>query len=249
MLLDLREKMLRRIALGEDDGLAEQRADLGASDVEHVGDAGEVRQRHVGAGGGQSVAESCAVHEQRHAVPVGGLGDGLKLGLAVDRAVLGGVRDVDQSGEHHVLVVVVGIEGGAIVVELGGIELARVMGERDHLVAGRLDGAGLVHVRMAGINGDDALVRGEHGVDHGLVGLRAADEEPHVGVGRLACFADPALGIFAGRVAAVSGERRVVGPRETVEDLGAGPIGIIVSERQHVGSLSRCVVVRMHQGM
>lgn len=38
----------------------------------------------------------------------------------------------------------------------------------------------------------------------------------HVGVGRLACFADPALGIFAGRVAAVSGERRVVGPRETV---------------------------------
>ena len=105
MLLDDRHEMLWHVAVREHHGLAEHRAHLGAADIEHVGETRDVLDRHVVAGGGQRVAKSCAVDEQRHVVLRADLADRLKFGERVERAVFGGLRNVDASGEHHVRVV------------------------------------------------------------------------------------------------------------------------------------------------
>ena len=60
-----------------------------------------------------------------------------------------------------------------LAVDGGGVE---------DLVAAALDDAGLVHVDMAGVGGDDALPEQEDRVDDGGVRLGAADQEAHVRV-------------------------------------------------------------------
>ena len=109
-----------RCAVGEHHGLAAQRAHLGAADVEHIGEPGDVGQGHVGALGHQAVAQPGTVQKQRHLVF---LTDGVQifqLLFCVQGAVLGGVGDVHHAGEHHVVVVGIGIEGGAPVPYIGG---------------------------------------------------------------------------------------------------------------------------------
>ena len=53
-------------------------------------------------------------------------------------------------GEDHVVMVAVGVEGGAEIPDRGGVQLAVFVGQPHHLVAGELDGPGLVAVDMAG---------------------------------------------------------------------------------------------------
>ena len=91
MLLDLRGEMPRHVAFGEHHGLTEQRAHLRATDIEHVGDPGDIRQCHVSAGRHQPVAKTSAVNEQRHVILMADVRNGFELRLRVQRAVLGGV--------------------------------------------------------------------------------------------------------------------------------------------------------------
>ena len=52
MLFDERDEMLRHAAVREHHGLAEHRAHLGATDIEHVGEPCDVFKGHVVAGSG-----------------------------------------------------------------------------------------------------------------------------------------------------------------------------------------------------
>ncbi len=163
------------------------------------------------------------------------IGDGLQLGLGVDGAIFGALRDVHGAREHHVLVVAVRIEGLAELVQFGRVHFAVVLGNREHLVPGELDGAGLVHVRMAGGDRDHACIRRGDGVDDDLVGLRAADEEPHIRVRLAAGLADLGLGLIAQFVGPVARIQMVVGFSHGFKHRGMGGAGVIVLKRQHDG--------------
>ena len=233
VLFDGGQEVLRRVVLREHDGLTEQGADLGAADVEHIGQPGDVLERDIGAIGGQRVPQARAIEEQLHAVAVADAAQGLQLVQRVQRAVFRGMGDVDGAGEHHMLVVAVRVERGAVVVELGGVDLAVMVGERQHLVPGGLDGAGLMHVDVPGGGGHRACIGGGDGVDDGLVGLGAADQEAHIRIRRAAGLADAGLGGFADGVGAVAGELRGVRGFQTFEDAGVGAAAVVVLKGQH----------------
>ncbi len=128
MLLDERHKVLRHVAVREHHRFTEHGTHLGAADVEHVRDTRDVFKRHVVAGCGQRVAKSCAVDEQWHVVLRADLADRLEFVERVERAVFGGLRNVDASGEYHMCIVAVRIERGAVFVELVRIDLAVMVG-------------------------------------------------------------------------------------------------------------------------
>ncbi len=148
MLFDLRGGMLGHVVFREYDDLAEQRTHFRAADIEHVGDPGDIRQRHISAGRHQPVAEAGAVNEQRHAVLVTDVRDGLELRFRIQRAVFRGVRDVHHARENHVLMVAVGVECGAKVAQLAGIDQTVMLRDGEHLVAARFNRARFVHVHM-----------------------------------------------------------------------------------------------------
>ena len=91
MLLDERHEVLRHVAVREHHRFAEHGTHLGTADVEHVRDARDVFKRHVVAGCGQRVAESCAVNEQWHVVLRADLADRLEFVERVERAIFGGL--------------------------------------------------------------------------------------------------------------------------------------------------------------
>ena len=86
------------------------------------------------------------------------VGDGAQMLFGIHGSVFAGLRYIDAAGEHHVLVVAVSVERCAELVEFRGVHQPVVVGERQHFVAGILDGAGLVHIRMTGFDGDHAGV-------------------------------------------------------------------------------------------
>ena len=220
MLLDDRHEMLWHVAVREHHGLAEHRAHLGAADIEHVARRADVLDRHVVAGGGQRVAETRAVDEQRHVVLRADLADRLELGQRVQRAVFGGLRNVHAAGEHHMRVVAVRVERGAVFVEFIRVDFAVMVGEREHFVAGEFDSARLMHVHMSGGGRHHARIRWGDGVDDDLVGLSAADEEEDFGVRACAGLADFGFGAFADVVGAVAGILVGRGFGETGDDSG-----------------------------
>ena len=237
MLLDTGQEMLRRVVLGEHNSLAKQGTYLGAADIEHIGDVCHIFQRHIAAGDGQCIAKTCAVHEQRHVVRMRHVGNGLQFGLGVDGAVFGALRDVYGTGEHHVLVVAVRIEGLAEFVQFGRIHLAVVVGNREYLMAGELDGAGLMHVRMAGRDRDHACIRRCDGIDDDLVGLCATYQEPHVRIRLAASLANLRLGLFGKLVGAITRIQMIVGFGQGLQYGRVGSAGVIVLKRQHDGPL------------
>lgn len=233
MLLDERHEVFRHIAVREHHGLTEHGSDLGAADIEYVRDTRDVFKRHVVAGCGQRVAKSCAVDEQRHVVLRADLADRLKFGERVERAVFGGLRNVDASGEHHVRVVAVRVERGAVLVEFGRIDFAVMVGERQHLVSGEFDGARLMHVHMACACRDYAGILRCDGVDDGLVGLRATYQEENLCVRAGACFADFGFRAFADAVVAVTRILVLCDFADAFDDFRCCRAGIVVFKRQH----------------
>ena len=73
------------------------------------------------------------------------------------------------------------------------------------------------------------------GVDDNLVGLRAADEEPHIRVRLAAGLADLGLGLIAQFVGPVARIQMVVGFSHGFKHRGMGGAGVIVLKRQHDG--------------
>ena len=88
------------------------------------------------------------------------------------------------------VVACVRIKGLNIFTEIIRIQLAVLVRHGQHLMAGGLDGAGLMRVHMAAGRGHNALVRTKHGIDHDHVGLRAAGQEIHLTVRAVRRFFD-----------------------------------------------------------
>ena len=130
-------------------------------------------------------------------------------------------------------VVAVRIERGAVLVELVRIDLAVMVGECQHLVAGEFDGARLMHVHMAGTCRDHAGILRCDGVDDGLIGLRATYQEEDLSVGAGTCLTNLGFRAFADAVIAVT---RILVLRDlfdVFDDFRCCRTGIVVFKRQH----------------
>ena len=103
------------------------------------------------------------------------------------------------------LVGVVGKVPGAGFANLPGVYFAVSGGQRQHLVAGGLHGAGFMHVDVAVVGAEHALPGPERGFDDDEVRLRAADQKLHVGPGRGAGGANEVTGLVAVMIFAVAG--------------------------------------------
>ena len=101
------------------------------------------------------------------------------------------------------------------------------------LVAAKLDGARLVASDMAGLGGNDALVGREQHVNHRRVGLRAAHQQEHVGIGGLTGLANQLLGTLGVRIGTVAELRLHVGIDERLQHCRMSTVGIVVVEREH----------------
>ena len=120
-------------------------------------------------------------------------------------------------------------------------ELAVCAGHGDHLVAGGLNRAGLVHVDVAGVGSDHGLPRAQERSRGEQVRLRAADKKVHVGIRTGKAGADG-----VGRAAAVVVEPVARGGAEIRVAQGAQHVrvralGVIVLEAEHGGFPFVCV--------
>ena len=213
--------------IGDDQGLPQEGAVLGAADGEGVGEPGQVGEGEIAGGGGEGGAQPGAVQEEEQAVVPAEPGEGGELGLGVDHAALGGVGDLHQPGLDQMYVLVPLQKGEQLLRR----ELAvGAGGERKDLVSGGLHGARLVAVDVGGLGGDDPLPGPQEGGDGGEVGLGAADEELHLGLGALAQVPDQILRPAAVGVVSVAGVALQVGLRQGGEDLGVGAEGVVVAE-------------------
>ena len=126
------------------------------------------------------------------------------------------------------VVVVVGVESGAPAAHIGGAHLAFVGGQRDHLVAGVLDGTGLVGGDVTGGGGHHALPALQHGCDDDGVGLSAAGEKVHICIRAGAGGADLFLCAGTVGVGAVAGHFFKVGLDQLFQHSGVCTLAIIV---------------------
>ena len=127
--------------------------------------------------------------------------------------------------------------------DVGGIDLAFDGGSVEDLVAAALDDAGLVHVDVAGVGGDDTLPGQEDRVDDSRVRLRAADQEVNVGVGGLAGLADQVAGALAVLVGAVAARLFHVGGDEGVEHPGVRAFLVVTGEVRQRGRKSHWAII------
>ena len=176
--------------VGEDHRLAEERPALGAADVERIAQPREVGQAHVVGAAGESVGEARAVDVQPHAELIARPAHLLELGARVERAVLGGLREVDHAGLHHMVAVAVVCPRGGRPAHLCGRQLPELAIKLDHLVAASLDRPGFVHAHVPALRGHDALPGSEQRVDDHHVGLRATHQEVDVGLRASARLSD-----------------------------------------------------------
>ena len=230
VLLDHGEELARRIAPGKDHGLAAEGSDLRAANVEHVAEAGQLRQREVALGAGQRVAQSGTIDEERQPIFAAHGVEGFQFGTRVDGAEFGGHRHVDHGGLHHVVARVVGAEGPEIVGQRGGGQFAVVGGQGDYLVSTVLHGAGFMDGNVPAVAGYDAVAGREHGVDDGGVGLCAAYEQEHGCLGAVGGLADAFDGAMGVVVVAVAWLLHEVGVDEALQDGGVCAFGIVAGE-------------------
>lgn len=210
-----------------DHGFAEEGAAFGASDIEDVAEGGDVAKGHIAAFGIEAVGETGTVDEEGDVAVGAHRIEGFELTAGVDGAEFGWEGDVDGSGSYHGIVAVVGIETVDVSGDVGGIETAVMAGERDDFVAPGLNGSGLMHVDMARIGTDDALIITEQGIDYGAVGLRAALEEKDFSAVYAAKAEDEVAGRGAIRIVAIAG----------------GVLKIGAHERFHYGGVTACHIV------
>ena len=168
-----------------------------------------------------------------------------QLSLGVQGAVLGRVRDIYHAGEHHVVVVGIGIEGGAPVAHIGGAHLTLVGGQGNDLVAGILNGPGFVCGHMAGGSSHHALPALQNGRNDDGVGLGAAGDEGHVCIRAAAGSADLCFGAGAVGVGAVAGHLLEVRFRQLLQDGGMRALAVVVLKIQHILSLSFITIKKM----
>ena len=105
-----------------------------------------------------------------------------------------------------------------------------VAGNGQNLVAGILDGPGFMDGNVARLCGDNALPALQEAADDGLVGLGAACQEEHAGIGtaaRAGDFFTGRSGIFVGSIA---GLRNEVGFGQPFQDARMGALRVVANE-------------------
>ena len=113
------------------------------------------------------------------------------------------------------------------------MHLALVAGDGEHLVAAKLDGARLVASDVASLGSNDALVGRKQHINHRRVGLRAAHQKKHVGIGGLAGLANKLLGTLGVHIGTIAGLRLHVGVDERLQHCRMCAVGIVVVKREH----------------
>ena len=131
------------------------------------------------------------------------------------------------------VVIVVGVEGSHQFPQLGGVQLAVVLRQGDHLVAGVLDGTGFMTGYMAGGSSHYALPPLQHGCDDDGVALCAAGDELHIGLRAGAGGADLLPGAGAVGVGAVAGDFFKVGLGQLLQNGGVCTLAVVVFKIQH----------------
>ena len=215
------------------DGFAAEGADLGAADVEDVAQAGKIRQGEVAGGAGEGVAEAGAVDEERQSVL---MGNGLQFSefrAGVDRPVFRRQGNVYEAGPDHVVLVRVCDGGGKEGFQFARVHFSVMLGKRQDLMPGVLDGAGLMDGDVARLYGNGTFIVRKQGGDDGGVGLGAAHEEMDFAIGAGAGLENLPLGALGVRVAAVAVQLFEVGLDEPLENLRMGPFRVIASEKNH----------------
>ena len=187
-----------------------------------------------------------SIEEQRQLVLLTDSVQGFQLCLGVQSAVLGGVGNVHHAGEHHVVVIVVGVEGSHQFPQLGGVQLAVVLRQGNHLVAGVLDGTGFMTGYMAGGSSHHALPPLQHGRDDDGVALGAAGDELHIGLRAGAGGADLLPGAGAVGVGAVAGDLFKVGLGQLLQNGGMCTLAVVVFKIQHGKTLLYIIVRKQY---
>ena len=120
-------------------------------------------------------------------------------------------------------------------------DLAVAGGQGQHLVAGVLHGAGLVDVDVAALGADHALIGFQDGGDDGDVGLRAAHEEMHGGIGGVEHIADHIRGPGAMGIFAVSERLLVIRILQGFQDRRMAALQVVAFEKDHLSSNQKTV--------
>ena len=124
---------------------------------------------------------------------------------------------------------------------MGGAELLHLLrgdpavlgGEGEHLVAGGLDGPGLMDVDVSALGAQHPLVGAQGGGDHRLIGLGTAHQKLHRGLGRIAGVPDQLTGPLAVVIHGIAGGLLQVGPSQPLQKLGRGPLGVVTLKPGH----------------
>ena len=201
--------------------------------VEHVADARQERDGQIVFVAGESVAEPRAVQEQVQVILVAHFADGLDLRPAVDRAELRRAGDVDHARLNDVLERFVAEMIRAERFDLLRGDLAVRFRQRQHLVAVRLDGAGLVPRDVTRRRRDDPLIGPQSRRDHRHVGLGPADQDVDVHVFPAARLPDERSRLFRDRILAVARVLLHVGADHLFHDLRAASFIIVAIEHDH----------------
>ena len=186
----------------------------------------------------QTVAQTCAVQIKGQLIPVTYRPDGFQLRLGVQCAVLGGVRDVYHPRAHHVIPAPVPVESFNPRSQVSRRHLALVLGHRQYLVTARLNGTCLVEGNVPRVRRQNALIGAEETADDGGVGLGAAYQKFHLGVGAVAGGADFVLGLSAVGVLTVADGLFQVGVQKPLEDGRMRAFEIVAVEVEHGRHLS-----------
>ena len=180
MLFDDREQMRNVIMLRNNNRFPEKRTALGSANIEDIAQSGQIRQCHVVFRTGKGIGESCAVHIERNRVFSAYTADLLQFLKGIKRPVLGRLGEIDGPGHDHVVVIVVLPEGIDTRADLLCRDFPVVLFQSQNFMSACLDRAGFMDADMSADGSDHALVRTQHGIDHGGVRLCAAGQEVNI---------------------------------------------------------------------
>ena len=96
-----------------------------------------------------------------------------------------------------------------------------------HLMTGQLNGSRLVNIDMTGLSCNHGLIRAEHAVKGGGIGLGAASKIIYLGIGDTANFAYLRCGTLAVFVKTVGQGLTVVGLYQMAQHFGVGTIVVV----------------------
>lgn len=222
-------------ASGQDNSLAEECAALCAADVESIGQRGDVAERDASFGG-KTVEKSGAIEIERHVKFVADAAQRAQLVESIERTQLGGERDIDGSGLHHMGPCVIRIKLGYPGPDGFCREFAVGRRESDHLVAAGLDCARLMDIDVTSVGTDDSLPLSEEAVEDDSVGLCAARQEGNRSlVTEAASLKNQSAGTVGVRVVSVAGMLLKVCLGETTHNLGVTSPHIVTVEMKHKG--------------